>query len=55
MADLSKKGVSFLACKNALAAHNISLDALPPFVTVAPAGMVELVKLQTQGFAYIKP
>ncbi len=55
MTALSKKGISFLACRNALAAQNISLDDLPQFVTVVPAGMVQLIKLQDQGFAYIKP
>jgi len=55
MTALSKKGISFLACRNALAAQNISLDDLPQFVTVVPAGMVQLIKLRDQGFAYIKP
>ena len=55
MASLNKKGVSFLACKNALVAHGIKIEDLPEFVIVMPAGMVVLVKLQHEGFAYINP
>lgn len=55
MAPLNKKGVSFLACKNALVAHGIKTEDLPEFVIVVPAGMVVLVKLQREGLAYINP
>lgn len=55
MEDLSRRGVAFLACKNALIAQNIKHGALPEFVKVVPAGMTEMVRLQSEGFAYIKP
>jgi hypothetical protein len=55
MAELAKRGVAFLACNNALKAQKIVLDELPDFVQVIPAGMTEMVRMQTEGFAYIKP
>lgn len=56
MEELSKRGVRFLACRNALIANNIDEKLLPVFVTVVPAGMTELVRRQNEdGFAYIKP
>lgn len=55
MEELSKRGVRFLACRNALKANNIDEKNLPAFVEVVPAGMTELIKRQKEGFAYIKP
>lgn len=53
--DLARVGVSFAACNNALNNLKISAEALFPFVTVVPAGVVELAQKQTDGYAYIKP
>lgn len=55
MEELSKRGVKFLACRNALRANNIDEKDLPSFVEVIPAGMTELIKRQAEGYAYIKP
>jgi len=55
MEELSKRGVKFLACKNALRANKIDEKSLPGFVEVVPSGMTELTKRQAEGFAYIKP
>ncbi len=55
MEELSKRGVKFLACRNALIANNIDEKLLPEFVTVIPSGMTELIRKQAEGFAYIKP
>lgn len=43
------------ACRNALQGFKISEDRLPAPVTVVPAGVLDLVKLQHLGYAYIKP
>lgn len=42
-------------CNNSL--NNLGLDAsqLLPFCEVVPAGITQLIKLQQEGFAYIKP
>ena len=55
MKNLHKKGVKFVACNNALAAHGIQKENIIEFVDVVPAGVLELVKKQNEGYAYIKP
>ncbi|HHY41379.1 MAG TPA: hypothetical protein GX514_00790, partial [Thermoanaerobacterales bacterium] len=40
---------------NALAAHGIQKENIIEFVDVVPAGVLELVKKQNEGYAYIKP
>lgn len=55
MRHLHKKGVKFVACNNALAAHGIQKENIIEFVDVVPAGVLELVKKQNEGYAYIKP
>jgi intracellular sulfur oxidation DsrE/DsrF family protein len=55
MLSASKLGVQFIACRNSLAGNKIDEKLLPSFVTVVPAGVTELVKKQSEGYAYIKP
>lgn len=52
---LMASGVRFKICANALAAHEIDPVNLWPGCLVVPAGLVEIVKLQGAGYAYIKP
>ena len=52
---LSKKHVTFTACNNALAANHLTAADIYQFITIVPAGVVELAQKQTEGFAYIKP
>jgi intracellular sulfur oxidation DsrE/DsrF family protein len=54
IADLQKFGVHFVACRNAMRAHNISEADLLPGVTSVPSGVVELVRKQEAGYAYVK-
>lgn len=53
--DLALDGVRFAACRNALGGYEIRESSLIPFVEVVAAGLVELVKKQHDGYAYIKP
>ncbi|MBD5557719.1 MAG: hypothetical protein HDQ92_03990 [Desulfovibrio sp.] len=55
VAALIKRGVRFKLCANALAEHGIDHARLWPGCQVVPAGLVEVVRLQREGFAYIKP
>ena len=55
MAALSADGVRFVACHNALNAQRLSPQALASFVQVVPAGVVELVDRQADGYAYLRP
>lgn len=54
-AELMARGVQFKICANALAENGIAHDRLWPGCEVVPAGLVEVVRLQREGFAYIKP
>ena len=55
VAELASKGVTFALCANAIKAFSVDKDALISGCEVVPAGVVELVHLQREGFAYIKP
>jgi len=55
MRELHGRGVTFVACRNALRMQSIPEESLPPFVTVVPAGITEIARKQAVGFAYIKP
>ncbi len=61
MRELSDKGVKFIVCRNSLKAlcgsGELCIDEknLPEFLSVVPAGVTELIRRQTEGFAYIKP
>lgn len=55
IAKLAADGVTFALCANALKAFGLSPDELFSAVEIVPAGVVELVRLQREGFAYIKP
>lgn len=54
-AELAAMGLDIRLCANALKSHGIASDALWPDSHVVPAGVVEIVRLQREGFAYIKP
>ena len=53
--DLAKKGIRFIACRNALNGMGIQNEQLISFVEIVPSGMLELITKQNEGFAYIKP
>lgn len=55
MKNLNINGVKFVACNNALMANNIERNNLINFVEIVPAGVLELVVKQNEGYAYIKP
>ena len=55
MESLNEKGIKFVACNNALMAYDIKKDSIIHFVDIVPAGVVELVRKQSEGYAYIKP
>lgn len=53
--ELSSQGLAIRLCANALRAFEVPRDRLWPCVSVVPAGLVELVRLQRAGYAYVKP
>ena len=51
-----KAGVAFAACGNTMKAQNVTVaDLLPGFVSADKGGVVWLVELQQQGYAYLRP
>ncbi|KWT84117.1 MAG: DsrE family protein [Nitrospirota bacterium] len=61
MKALADDGALFMACRNSLRKMCAGTDtclteaALPPFIKIVPAGITEIVRSQSEGFAYVKP
>jgi intracellular sulfur oxidation DsrE/DsrF family protein len=52
---LKGQGVRFQVCENALKRFEVDRDSVIAEAQIIPAGIVGLIDLQNQGFAYIKP
>jgi intracellular sulfur oxidation DsrE/DsrF family protein len=52
--ELEAAGVVFLACANAMRHHQLTLADMLEGVASTPAGIVEVVRKQEQGWVYIK-
>ena len=55
MEVLNSRGVRFVACQNALKAFHVEPTSLPGFIEVVPAGVVEVIRKQSEGYAYVRP
>lgn len=55
MQALMEEGVLIAACGNAMQGQRMTEEDLLAGVVMVPAGVVELVQKQHEGFAYIKP
>lgn len=55
MAELSKEGVEFKMCNNAMKAAGYSAEDMHGFVTIVPAGFPELAYYMDKGYQYINP
>ena len=55
MKELSEKNVKFVACNNSINGLKLSKDDLYNYVSIVPAGVLELIEKQKEGYAYIKP
>lgn len=49
------EGVKIVACENTMKAQNIGRDSMLPNIGYVEAGIVELIKLQAAGWAYVRP
>lgn len=52
---LSEVDATVKLCRNAIRAQGIDESTLPSDLEVVPAGILELIKLQDRGYAYISP
>ena len=54
-AKLMDSGLTIRVCNNALTAFNVDPADLWEGVEITPAAIVEIVKLQREGYAYLRP
>jgi uncharacterized protein len=55
VADALGKNVKVVACENTMKAMKLTYDDMLPKIGYVPAGVVELIQRQADGYAYIKP
>ena len=55
LADAAKAGVKIVACENTMRNQKLSRDDMHPSAAFVPSGVVELVRKQSEGWAYIRP
>lgn len=53
--EMNKKGVKLLACGNTMTMTRTTRDKLNQAVEVVPAGVVEIMERQKDGYAYVRP
>ncbi|HTT09641.1 MAG TPA: DsrE family protein [Burkholderiaceae bacterium] len=55
VAEALRNGVRVVACENTMRAQQIAYKDMLPRIGYVPAGVVELMKKQQEGYAYIRP
>jgi intracellular sulfur oxidation DsrE/DsrF family protein len=55
IAQAIKDGVKVIACENSMRGQKVVRDDLLPGIDYVPAGVVELMQRQREGYAYIRP
>lgn len=55
VADASASGVKVVACENTMKAQKLVRADMLDGVSFVPAGVVEIIERQKQGWAYIRP
>ena len=53
--EAAKSGVKMVACENTMTVQKISKADMNPVISYVPAGVVELMRLHSEGWAYIRP
>jgi len=48
-------GVRFVACRNTMQAKHLTEDEMIPGIGYVQAGVVEIIRKQMEGFAYLRP
>lgn len=55
VAETLRNGVKVVACENTMKGMKLAYADMLPNIGYVPAGVVEIVRKQQEGFAYIKP
>jgi hypothetical protein len=50
-----KSGISIVACENTMTAQKLNKDDMNVAISYVPAGVVQLMRRQQEGWAYIRP
>jgi len=53
--EAAKSGVKMVACENTMTVLKISKADMNPVISYVPSGVVELMRLHSEGWAYIRP
>jgi len=55
VSDAIKTGISIVACENTMGAQKIDKAEMNPSISYVPAGVIQLMRRQQQGWAYLRP
>ena len=55
VAEASQSGVRVVACENTMTNLKLSKADMQPGISYAPSGVVEIMRLQGQGWSYVRP
>jgi len=55
LVDSANSGILIAACANTMKAKNLTPADMHPAAKIVPAGVVEIVKREQEGYAYIRP
>ncbi|MGA7595531.1 MAG: DsrE family protein [Gallionella sp.] len=55
VADAKKSGISIVACQNTMKHMNLTEADMLPNTSYVPSGVVEIIKKEQHGYAYIRP
>jgi intracellular sulfur oxidation DsrE/DsrF family protein len=53
--DAVANGVKVVACENTMDAQKLTRADMLKSISYVPAGVIELIRKQQQGYAYIRP
>ncbi len=55
VADAMKAKVKVIACENTMRGQKLSRDDMLPAISYVPAGVTEIMRKQSEGWAYLRP
>ena len=53
--EAAKSGIKIVACENTMTVQKLTKADMNPNISYVPAGVVELMRLHSEGWAYIRP
>ena len=55
LSEAADNGVSIAACANTMKANQLTPADMHPAARIVPAGVVEIIRQESEGYAYIRP